>query len=151
MFYRTCPYMRMPDGYIASCSDLKERLLKALKGEQDARRFYSELVKLAKYEEDKKIITEITLDERKHFNNFRRLYIELTGKEPALPPQERPVIKSYIEGLKTAIMDETEAYEFYRDTFLCTNNPIGKQIFLEAFTDENEHAIRLNYLFTKNK
>jgi len=58
---------------------------------------------------------------------------------------------NYIEGIEQAILDELEAYEFYRDIYLSSNNPIVKEIFFEAFTDENEHAAYLNYLYTRNK
>ena len=131
--------------------DLEQRLLKALKGEQDAIKYYEKLITMAASEEDKNIISKIYKDEGDHFNNFRKFYIQLTSRKPMLPPPEAPNIPNYIEGIKKAIMDETDTYGFYKDTYLCTNNPIAKEIFLDAFTDENEHAIRFNYLFTKNK
>lgn len=148
-----CPYqdMRVSNAFFPNCTDLPKRLMKAMKGEADARVFYLQLISMLPAPEDKDIVAKIAQDEKKHHENFRRLYVRLAGHEPMLPPTEKANIPTYIEGIMKAIMDETEAYEFYRDTFMCTTNPAAKEIFLEAMTDENEHAIRLNYLFTKNK
>lgn len=143
--------MRMADGYITMCNDLEQRLIEALKGEQDARKFYQKLITMATDQEDKNIISKIYNDEGEHFNNFRRLYNKLTGRNPMLPAPETPNIPNYLAGIRKAIMDETDTYAFYKDTYLCSNNPIAKEIFFDAFTDENEHAVRFNYLFTKNK
>lgn len=149
--YNDYDFFRAPQSYIPMCTDLPQRLLKALKGEQDARAFYGSLAAMAQDEMDKRVISQIANDEKKHFNNFARLYMDLTGRRPNLPPPEKPNIPNYLAGIEKAIFDETDAYEFYRDTILCTNNPIAKQIFFEAMTDENEHAVRLNFLYSKNK
>lgn len=138
-------------GYIAVNQELSQKLIKAMTGEQDAREYYETLMTMTRSQEDRKIISKIMEDEKKHFNNFYRLYITLTGHQPILPPVQQLRISSYVEGIKKSIMDETDAYEFYRDIYLAYLNPMVRQIFLEAFTDENEHAIRLNYLYAKNK
>lgn len=151
MYIKECPYMRMANEYIAICNDLERRLIEALKGEQDAQEFYKRLLTMAKDSEDKNIISKIYGDEGEHFNNFSKLYKQITGRNPMLPPPQKPNIHDYLTGIRKAIMDETDTYAFYKDTFMCTNNAAAKEIFLDAFTDENEHAIRFNYLFTKNK
>lgn len=143
--------MFMPNAYFPVCHDLPQKLLKAMQGERDARLYYQQLLNMTPSDEDREIISHFFEDEGKHYANFSRLYMQLTGRQPVLPPPQAPHIPSYIEGVKQSIFDETDAYEFYRDTYLCTNNPIAKEIFFEAMTDENEHAIRLNYLYTKNK
>jgi rubrerythrin len=150
-----CPYrkMNMPDmqSHIPLCNDIPQRLIKAMIGEQNARLFYLELANMTSDPEDKKLILGIARDEMKHFNNFGKLYMHLSGEKPSLPPPEKPVIRNFVEGVKKSIIDETDAYEFYRDTFLCNDRYLVKNIFLEAFTDENEHAIRFNYIFTKTR
>lgn len=147
------PYqgVNQPNRFFPVCRDLPERLIKAMTGEQNARRYYQQLMSMAPSEEDKAVIAQIYDDEGKHFENFNTLYKNITGQQPALPPPEVPNIPTYLQGVEKAIFDETDAYEFYRDTYMCTINPIAKEIFFEAFTDENEHAIRLTYLYSKNK
>lgn len=137
--------------YLTVNQDLSQKLIKAMTGEQNARRYYETLTTMTRSEEDKRLISKFIQDEKKHFNNFYRLYIAFTGHQPMLPPVKQPKIPSYIEGIKQSIMDETDTYEFYRDVYLSSFNPMVRQNFFEAFTDENEHAIRLNYLYTKNK
>lgn len=154
MFYRDFndyDYYRAPQEYIPVCVDLPQRLLKALKGEQDAILFYQALMTMTDGQVDKEVITEIISDEKKHFSNYSSLYTAITGRRPPLPKPEKPNIPSYLDGIEKAIFDETDAYDFYKDTFLCTNNQIAKQLFLDAFTDENNHAMRLNFLYSKNK
>jgi rubrerythrin len=75
----------------------------------------------------------------------------MTGQNPQIPLPKQPRILSYIDGVKKAIMDELEAYEFYRDIYIANMSPEIRNIFFEALTDENEHAAKFNYIFTKSK
>lgn len=149
MYIPFCDYRCMNNHYTPICEDSPQRLIKALEGEQDAIKYYNKLITKATENQDKDIISEIISDEKKHFGYFKRLYFEITGYVPQIEPSKEPNISNYIEGLEKAIMDETDAYEFYRDNYLCFSNDMAKERFLEAFTDENQHAVRLNYLFTK--
>lgn len=127
------------------------QLMKAMKGEAEARKYYKRLISMAPNEEEADIIEKFYEDETKHLSKFRMLFEMTTGKEPELANVKSPDFDSYIEGVEKAILDELEAYEFYRDIYLSSNNPIVREVFFEAFTDENEHAAHLNYLYTKNK
>lgn len=128
-----------------------EQLIKAMKGEAEARLYYQKLMKMAPNEQEADIISNFFKDETKHFSKFRMLYIMLTGTEPELPPLTAPTFKTYLEGIELAILDELAAYDYYRDIYLGSYNLRVRDIFFEALTDENEHAAHLNYLFTKNK
>jgi hypothetical protein len=44
---------------------------------------------------------------------------------------------NYIEGLEQIIINELEAYEFYRDIYLDNNNPIVRDVFFEVLADES--------------
>lgn len=127
------------------------QLLKAMTGEAEARKYYKRLISMAPDEKEADIIDHFYEDETKHFSKFRMLFEMTTGKEPELTNINSPDFDSYVEGIEKAILDELEAYEFYRYIYLSSNNPIVMEIFFEAFTDENEHAAHLNYLYTKNK
>lgn len=126
------------------------QLFKGMKGEAEARRFYRKLIDLAPNEKEADIINHFFEDEAKHYSKFKMLYEMLTGKVPELPKPEAPDFSTYVEGVEQAILDELEAYEFYRDIYLSTSNMMVRDIFFEALTDENEHAAHLNYLYTKN-
>jgi rubrerythrin len=126
------------------------QLLKAMKGEAEARKYYKRLMGMAPNERDEDIIEHFFEDETKHLSKFRMLFEMITGKEPEIANVKQPDFDNYLEGIEQAILDELEAYEFYRDIYLSNNNPIVRDIFFEALTDENEHAAHLNYLYTKN-
>ncbi len=127
------------------------QLLKAMKGEAEARKYYKKLMDMSLDDREKDIIEHFIEDENKHLSKFRMVYEMTTGKEPVLGNLKTADFSSYIEGIEQAIEDELETYVFYRDIYLSNNNPIIRDIFLEAFTDENEHIARLNYLYTKNR
>ena len=127
------------------------QLMKAMKGEAEARKYYKRLIGMAPNEKEADIIERIYEDEKKHLTKFKMLFKMIANKEPELTNVKSPDFDSYLEGVENAILDELEAYEFYRDIYLFSNNPVVKEIFFEAFTDENEHAAHLNYLYTKNK
>ncbi|HWI54723.1 MAG TPA: ferritin-like domain-containing protein [Desulfobacteria bacterium] len=128
-----------------------EQLITAMKGELGARIYYQKLAAMAPGPKEADIIMHFFEDETKHYRNFRMLYINLTGHEPIIPALENPSFTTYQEGVDQAILDELEAYDFYRDIYLSSNHPVVKNIFFEALTDESEHAAHLNYLFTKSK
>lgn len=127
------------------------QLLKAMNGEASARKYYKKLAGMAPDEKEADIIEHFYEEETKHLSKFRMLFEMTTGKEPELTGVKQPSFDNYLEGIEQAILDELEAYEFYRDIYLSSNNPMVREIFFEAFTDENEHAAHLNYLYTKNK
>lgn len=127
------------------------QLIKAMRGEAEARKYYKKLMGMAPNEKEENIIDHFFEDETKHFSKFRMLFEMITGKEPEIGNAKTPDFDNYLEGVEQAILDELEAYEFYRDIYLSGNNPIVRDIFFEALTDESEHAAHLNYLYTKNK
>lgn len=127
------------------------QLVKAMKNEAEAIKYYKKLMGMAPNEKEEELIEHFYEDETKHLSKFRMLFEMITGKEPELGSLKPPDFESYLEGVEKAILDELKAYEFYRDIYISGNNPIVKDIFFEAMTDENEHAACLNYLYTKNK
>ncbi|MHB1391679.1 MAG: ferritin family protein [Clostridia bacterium] len=127
------------------------QLMKAMRGEAEARKYYKKLMSMAPNEKEADMIERFYEDETKHLSKFRMLFEMITGKEPEITSVKSPDFDTYLEGIEQAILDELEAYEFYRDIYLASNNPIIRDIFFEALTDENEHAAHLNYLYTKNK
>ncbi|WP_054870971.1 ferritin family protein [Caloranaerobacter sp. TR13] len=127
------------------------QLVQAMKGELEAIKYYERLIKMAPNQEEADIIRAFYKDEKKHYNNFRHLYMMMTGRQPTIPPINMPEFDNYLQGVEQAILDELDAYEFYRDIYLSNINPYVRSLFFEAFTDENEHAAHLNYLYTKNK
>lgn len=127
-----------------------EIILKSIKDEQDAIMFYKHLVTLATNEQDVNLIKDIHNDEVKHFSNLYNLYKQLTGRSPQIPLPKQPRIPSFIDGVKKAFLDELDAYEFYRDIYIDNVSPEIRDIYFDALTDENEHAMKFNFMFAKS-
>ena len=118
----------------------RQNLLKALKGEHEAIAFYEALAALADNSDMRVMIEKIRADEEKHYDGFTRLCRRLFRQEPPVMENAKPYIEDFETGLRTAVHDELEAYELYRDMYLGIADPTIRNFLLEAFTDENEHA-----------
>lgn len=126
-----------------------ELLIDAMQGEINAMYFYEKLSEMTNDVDDIKIIENIHDDEVKHFNMFAELYKNLYVKDLSCFTPNNINIVSFIFGVKKSIIYELDASEMYRNIYLFNSNETIKSIFFEAFTDENEHAAKLNYLYTK--
>ncbi len=131
--------------------DLPPKLVEGMQEELNSKAHYKSLLELAEDKEDRDIITAIIKDETRHYNSISKLYHKVMGSSPVALAPHAPYFDSYIAGIKKAILDETKAYEFYRDAYLSSTSQEVRNMFFQAFTDENEHAIRLNFLYIKNK
>src|SRR5690242_6481033 len=126
-----------------------ENLLKAIQSEYEAIEYYRKLHQMTPDHQNAELIHGIYNDEVKHYTNFSHLYFQMTNNKPTV----RDVVISipnFVEGVKKAILDELTAYEFYRDIYLGARNDTIRNTFFEAFTDENEHASKFNFMYTKS-
>ncbi|TLS38356.1 ferritin-like domain-containing protein [Pseudalkalibacillus caeni] len=120
----------------------------AIKGEATAIEFYKRLAKAAPDKEQKEDVLHALEDEKKHFEAFTQLYIQLTGIKPEYSI-EKVMFNSYKEGLERAYKMELEAYEEYRDSYLLTRDQTIRDVFFLAMTDEIEHAMRFGHNLLK--
>ncbi|MDM5155699.1 ferritin-like domain-containing protein [Bacillus sp. DX1.1] len=145
--YNVHPYYynyltRGPEG---TYQEVLQAILKAVQGEATAIEFYARLANEAPNAKHKQAVLHALEDEKIHLQLFTQLYSTLTGQQPTY--QIVPVqYASYKEGLERAYEDELEAYEEYRNAFLLTQNQTIRDVFLRAFTDEIEHAMRFGFL-----
>jgi len=119
-----------------------ELLQEAMAGEQSDEEFYGYLITLAPNEEARKIIAGIRDDELKHHRLFRRVYRDLSNQAPPLAVEEgfiRP--KNYYDGIKRALLGETEAVKEYRKILFALQNRVHINILTEIITDELRHGI----------
>lgn len=157
-YSRYSPYFPVMPATAPGYQDERYRLVvtlitEAITGERNDELFYGYLINAAPTEQEKKVITSIRDDERKHRRMFRRLYTQLTGQPPApgLGEQENFVQPgSYLEGIEQALMGELKAFEKYRTIYL--NIPQQyKDAMFEIMTDEIKHASYYNWIYAKNK
>ncbi|MCR4435866.1 MAG: ferritin-like domain-containing protein [Clostridiales bacterium] len=141
-----------PYTYPGNLSGALQLIHGAVAGEREDELFYDYLISIAPSEEDKKIISSIRDDERKHFKLFRQIYLELTGQ--MLPPAqdtefERP--KSYCAGIQKALFGELGAVERYRKILFALQDRRQINMLTEIITDEIKHSSKYNFLYSRNQ
>ena len=128
-----------------------ELIKQAVEGEKEDRLFYDYLIKNASSESDKEIIGGIRDNEINHAKLFRQLYYELTGKTI---PQNMNVSfeppKNYCDGLKRALIGETNAVKKYRKILFVMKDRRHINMLTEIITDELRHGILYNFLIHSN-
>ncbi len=132
-------------------SEALELIKEAIKGETQDRLFYQYLLDNAPALLDKEIITEIRDNEIKHAKMFRQLYFELTGK--TVKPDENVTFekpRTYCDGLRGALMGETNAVKKYRRILAAMKNRKHINMIVEIITDELRHASLYNLLIHNN-
>ncbi len=125
----------------------------SLNNEKSDADFYSLLLSQATYEEDREIIKSIIDDEKKHGNILRNIYKEMTGKNftENRSSNVEENINRYYMNLKKALFGELEAIEKYRKIMAMMPDKEKYSNIMEIMTDEIRHAIKYNYLISKNR
>jgi hypothetical protein len=112
--------------------------------------FYDYLISEAPTVDEKKIISSIRDDERRHNRIFRMIYEDFTGEQiPTVGEETFEKPKSYLDGIKKALFGELGAVERYKSIRRKLPGPY-RQILFDIITDELTHASMYNYLFTLN-
>lgn len=128
-----------------------ELIRQAVSGEENDRRFYEYLINVAPNQEEKNIISSIRDDELGHFDLFRRIYKDITGRYPVpLGTDEFEEPETYLEGIEEALFGELKAVEMYRQIYYGLKTRVHRDILFEIITDELKHADKWNYLYTRN-
>ncbi|WP_167577870.1 ferritin-like domain-containing protein [Ammoniphilus sp. YIM 78166] len=119
---------------------------KAINGEYSAISCYEKLAKMAPTQDQKTKILEIQKDEKRHLEEFSRIYINLTGRQPTYKIiEECP--DNYKAGIEFAFKDEQEAVDFYLDIADKAQDTFIKERFRRAASDEQNHAVWFLFFF----
>ncbi|AIE61747.1 ferritin family protein [Bacillus methanolicus] len=121
---------------------------KAINGEYSAINCYAKLANLTSNENQRKQILEIRQDEKRHFQQFRQIYVSLTGNQPQ-PKITEECHDVYLNGLELALQDEQRTVDFYLEIADETTNQYIKEVFRRAAADEQNHAVWFLYYFLK--
>lgn len=137
--------------------------------EREDEMFYDSLIKKARTEQEKKIITEIRDDERKHNRILREVYFNLTGQMvsgmvmsdmPSMQmmsnasnmssslekPHETHEELEYKAGLEKALFGELEAVIRYRRIMSVMPSGNNYILLMSIMTDEIRHSAMYNFL-----
>lgn len=115
-------------------------------------KFYSDLANSIRDIDDKKMIEQMSLDENKHYKMFMDIYNKLTNEEYTPENIEYQNISlDIISNIINSIKGELSSVEAYRPILFALENQQFKNYLTEIITDEQNHAARLNYMYSKYK
>lgn len=89
-------------------------------------------------------ILEIREDERRHLDEFSRIYTHLTGRRP-IPQLTEECPDIYQIGVEAAFKDEQKTVDFYMDIADKAQDMSIKETFRRAAVDEQNHAVWFLY------
>ncbi len=113
-------------------------------------KFYSELANSVRDIDDKKMLEEMSLDEKKHFEMLCDIYTKLTNEKYTPKKTEAPIIdKDFLKNIAASIKAELNTVESYRPILFALENQQFKNYLTEIITDEQNHAALLNYMYSK--
>ena len=136
-------YYRIPND-IQLVNDIQ----KAINAEYSAVACYEKLAKMAPTKDERNKILEIQKDEKRHLEEFSKIYTNLTGRQPSYKIiEECP--NEYRAGIEFALKDEQEAVDFYLDIADKAQDPLIKNRFRRAAADEQNHAVWFLFFFQK--
>lgn len=127
-----------------------ELIKDAIKDEMIDNKYYSDLANTVRDIDDKKNLEQMSLDEKKHLEMFNDIYKKLTDKT-YIPDNVdyKKVLSELTENLTKSIAGELGGVEAYRPILFALENPQLKNYLTEIITDEQNHAARLNYMYSK--
>jgi rubrerythrin len=137
-FYRT-----------AADTQLFNDIQKAINAEYSAVACYEKLAEMAPTQDEMNRILEILKDEKRHLEEFSRIYTNLTGSQPSYQiTEECP--DDYRAGIDFAFKDEQEAVDFYLDISDKAQDLTTKDRFRRAAADEQNHAVWFLFFLSTN-
>ncbi len=103
-------------------------------------------------DKDKETVRHISLDEMKHRKILEDLYQRISGtKAPTFKVDDIQISRNLLVEIAKSIMNEYDDSEFYRKLYFMLENPEYRDMIFEIMTDEQNHAGKLNYLYSKYK
>ncbi len=132
---------------------LTELVKDALENEIRTVDFYEKLAADVNDIDDKERLRQICLDENKHKSMLSEMYRELEGKEYEPSDKKEPANeqRDVLTRIAESIDKELEGVELYRPILFALENKRFKNYLQEIITDEQNHAARLNFMYSKNK
>lgn len=127
-----------------------ELIKDAINDEEIDFKYYSDLANSVRDIDDKKTLEQMSLDEQKHKKMFQDIYKKLTND--SYTPENisyKNVSTNFLKNFTESIKGELHGVEAYRPILFSLENPQFKNYLIEIITDEQNHAARLNYMYSK--
>jgi len=127
-------------------SQLKEAILKSLIEEASSAEFYSRLMSEAIDDTHKELIERSRDIKLKHLQSIENLYVYYFLQKPQYQIN-RIEYENYKDALFTALKNQLESSERYRDIQLSTREQPVRETFYKAMIDELTLATRFGVLY----
>lgn len=112
--------------------------------------FYKILASTVKEKDVEEILRNISIDEEKHYKMLEKIYESITG-QPAnvtdFTPEE--LSDNIFLNLDKRVMEELNAVENYRSLMFALSEQWIRDYLTEIYTDEQNHAAKLSFLYSK--
>ena len=112
--------------------------------------FYKILASTVKEKDVEEILRNISIDEEKHYKMLKKIYESITG-HPAnvtdFTPEE--LSDNIFLNLDKRVMEELNAVENYRSLMFALSEQWIRDYLTEIYTDEQNHAAKLSFLYSK--
>lgn len=123
-----------------------QRLESYIEAELGDSELYKELATIAHSKEHRKLLYEFSEDEKRHAEEFQKIYRSMTGRD-FNPEISKPDISGdFYDILRDRVLDESGDFRKYGEQYISTFNPRLKRAYYLARTDEAVHAFRLLYM-----
>lgn len=126
-------------------------ILEAMKDERHDRIKYKRMMEISNTEKIRKQIEFAYKDEGKHYEMFKEIFYELSGRAPEVSNPEVERYNSLLDAVESSINGELGAVELYRKIFSMLPTTKLRDKLFEIITDEQEHATRFVYLYSMIK
>jgi rubrerythrin len=136
------PGRRPPARDTQLINDINEAIIR----EAHAYNYYARLAELAADMRNRQTLLRIQQDEAKHYGWFTTLMQRAGLPLPMIPPGALP--RTFDEGVRAALRDETQAVPFYQSIAARAQNRNTQVQFRNAARDEQEHATLLLSMLT---
>lgn len=125
---------------------LPEKLEEFIKAELEDAAVYRQMAQIAPGTYGRQLLLEFAEDEQNHAQEFRDIYQYITGKKyiPEIEPVQ--LHGTFPEMLRDRVLAESRDYQKYGREYAATTNPILRNAYEQARTDEATHALQLLYL-----
>ena len=141
-----------------------QMLLMAMKNELEDKNYYNALSKKINNKQDAEIINQISLDEQKHYKYLYEIYKKTISSwdNSSYDLDQENLLNNLKKDLKdpelsdnilddftNSMLDELDTVEFYRRLLFLFLDLQIKDMLYEIITDEQAHATKFSYLFSK--
>lgn len=132
-------------------NQLLEMIQVAMKDEIQDYKTYKTMLSMTADKDIKENVVIMLEDEEKHYKSLQSIYEDLCGLRPEIANIEATKPVRLSAAVRGCLRSELQAVRDYRQIRSLLRGKRHRDMLLEIITDEQDHATRLVYIYTKLK